>query len=232
MAIFLWVERLILMDKRTLANYQKLLGKDLIAIIKYEGNYLFVTKNLEFETLGMVLDETLMFSQQQRKIPLFLTEKEIHDSLDVFPLEFLDIKSQHEIIHGKDVFNSLTIRKEHVRHQLEFEFRSKIIKLREAYFETADVKPGLIKLLDSALATLRPIAKGLLFLKNKDIPTGPKELFDEVDKAYHVQFTFYSRIIDSKKRKLKLTKRDMKDIIKEMLEFLDRMSEAVQKMQK
>src|SRR5215471_10135603 len=45
--------------------------------------------------------------EQGSPSPLLLTEEEVSTSTDCFAIEFLDIKQQHQLLHGKDVVSAL-----------------------------------------------------------------------------------------------------------------------------
>jgi predicted nucleotidyltransferase len=66
---------------------------------------------------------------------VFWSETELKNAWDVFPLEFLDIKENHEILMGKDPFNKKQPEKKHLRYQLELELRSKLLSMRSAYVQ-------------------------------------------------------------------------------------------------
>ena len=62
------------------------------------------------------------------------TLEELHHSLDVFPLEFLELQQCRSLLHGDDVLAQLDIDDHHIRLQCEFYLRSLILKVREASF--------------------------------------------------------------------------------------------------
>jgi len=153
-----------------LINECKEKSKDnLVSIIKYgtEGepnNILIVTKQLTFSDLNKLKPIILSFSKKSKVVPILFTEDELKDSNDVFPLEILDMIYPHVLLHGIDVLEKVDLDKKHVRTQIEFELRSKLIHLRENYIgikNPKDLKP----LLKSALPTLMPLFYGLLFFE-------------------------------------------------------------------
>ena len=68
-------------------------------------------------------------------MPRFFTTELMNQSSDVFPIEFLDIRTTHVILHGTDPLADLEIRRDHLRLQCERELREKLMRLREGYVE-------------------------------------------------------------------------------------------------
>lgn len=53
------------------------------------------------------------------------TREELASSLDVFPVETLEMMRGYRVLHGADILAGLAVEARHLRHQLEFELRSK-----------------------------------------------------------------------------------------------------------
>src|SRR5512139_4165765 len=56
--------------------------------------------------------------------PLIMTPSGIAESLDVFPMEYLDLKTIHRTVFGPDPFAALVINPSHLRLQCEREIKS------------------------------------------------------------------------------------------------------------
>jgi len=68
-----------------------------------------------------------------RFAPLVLTEGTLQGSTDVFPIDFLDLKERRALIEGADVLAGLEVPLVNLRHQCEYELRSRFIGLRQAW---------------------------------------------------------------------------------------------------
>ncbi len=118
----------------------------------------------------------LVKSAHKHKIatPLFLTKEYILNALDVFPVEFTEIKEQHRVIFGEDIFKDLDIPLKDVRLLCEQQVKGKLLHLRQAYLETGP-NPGILKnFLLSALSDLFPVFRQLIILKGQK-PVDQKE---------------------------------------------------------
>jgi hypothetical protein len=150
-------------DTKIEMKIKEIFGKNLVTLAEYYTgdviNILAVCNTFDFTTLQKL--------KQLKEIPLILTKEELIDGVDVFPIEFLNIKKHHKIIYGEDFLKDLVISKIFLRHQLEFEFRSKLIHLRREYLQFKG--KDFDNLILSVIPTLVPIIGGLLYLKDSDL---------------------------------------------------------------
>jgi len=63
--------------------------------------------------------------------PLLMTEDEVHQSADSFPIEFHDMKDHRRVLFGLDVISHLHVDMSNYRTQVEHELRSKLLRLRQ-----------------------------------------------------------------------------------------------------
>ena len=67
-------------------------------------------------------------------IPVYFTVDELQNAADVFPIEFHHMERARKVLYGTDVLANLKISDEFLRHQTEYELRSKLIRLRRGIF--------------------------------------------------------------------------------------------------
>lgn len=119
-------------------------------------NVLIVARSLDMsrlEALGAAI------AHRGRPVfePLFVTRQQIESSLDVFPIEWLEIQERHLRLEGDDVFNDLDVPRQALRSQCEHELRGKHLRLRQGYV-LAYGHPGRLT------STLRASASGMATL--------------------------------------------------------------------
>ncbi|MFH1641983.1 MAG: hypothetical protein ABIC04_03720 [Nanoarchaeota archaeon] len=203
------------------------LGDNLISIVKFGSEMdklLFVINKIDFETLNQIKPVFIRKRKKGDSVPLVFTREELLEGADVFPLEFLDIKHPHKTIYGEELINKINFQKKHVRRQLEFELRSKLIHLRENYIWIKKDK-DLIELLNSAIPSLIPLFYGLLFLKNEKAPTKPGSLFNAVSKKYNIDLKVLLKIKGLKKEKTD----ELNNYVKELMKVLNLLAGIVDK---
>ena len=129
-------------------------------------NICVILKNLDFSVLKQNAALVKSVRRQNIAVPLFLTKEYILNALDVFPIEFSEIKEQHKVIYGEDLFKDLDIPLKDVRLLCEQQVKGKLLHLRQAYL--ASVTPFDLKhYLASALNDLIPVFRQLIIIKGQ-----------------------------------------------------------------
>ena len=124
---------------------------------------------------------------KQRVTPLVLTAEQLRDSTDVFPVEFLDLLTRRALVHGTDLVAELELDGRNLRHQCEWELRSKLVGLRQAFLR-AGGKPGVAHdLMARAAGGIAATARGLLALHEvTQAPEDPDDLLGAVAESFGV----------------------------------------------
>jgi hypothetical protein len=97
--------------------------------------------------------------------PLFVDPAYVDLSVDVFPIEFLDMKQRYRLLHGQDFLRDLSVKPEHLRFQCEQELKGKMLKLRQMYLEGSGSEARLTSLLSKSIGTFMVFFRALLHLK-------------------------------------------------------------------
>ena len=105
--------------------------------------------------------------------PLVFSQDYLESSTDVFPIEFLDLKAQNVLLFGEDVLNSLKIDLANLRHQCEWELKSKIVRLQKFYIDSGGKEKPLGQFLLNNFSSFITVFKSILRLK--DIIESKKE---------------------------------------------------------
>lgn len=85
--------------------------------------------------------------------PLLLSEEEVSSSTDCFPIEFRDIRARHRILFGDDLVAALEIDDRHYRAQVEYQLRSKLLRLRQKAGGVLSHRDLLTRLLVDSVST-------------------------------------------------------------------------------
>ena len=208
------------MAKETDAEKIKvILGGNLVTLAEYQTGddttLLAVCNSIDFDTLHKL--------KGTKEIPLLLTKEELLDGADVFPIEFLNIKQHHTMLDGEDLLKDLVISKKHLRHQLEFEFRSKLLHIRGEYlrFKGKDLE----RLALAAVPVLAPIVGSLLYLK--DLPASSTgDMWGAVSDAYDVDTDVLREIYDIRRGNAKF-KKEKEQYIRDIIKVLSDLGEIV-----
>lgn len=145
-------------------------------------NLLIVVGNTDGPTLASMAPIFSGWIKGGNKPPIVMSESQLKRSSDVFPLELSDIRERHRTIHGDEtLFASIAIRPEHLRHQLEFELRSKLLLLRQGYIETGGKASAVEELMARSLSSVAALFRGIIRLAGDRVPASTPQVLRAVD---------------------------------------------------
>jgi len=138
---------------------------------KSDLNLAIVAEALDPQTLEALSAPVAFWVKKGNPVPTLLTRAILADSLDVFPIEALDIRTHRVVLRGADPFADLVVRVEPLRLQCEREFREKLMRLREGYLAAHGSPAALSRLLTSSYTTFLALFRAGLHLVG-DAPPG------------------------------------------------------------
>ena len=108
-------------------------------------------------------------------LPVYFTSEEIADAVDVFPIEFIDMSQVRHVLYGKDPFDHLDIETHNLRHQLEYELRAKLLRLRRLYIGTQHNPARLTELMANSLDSFAVLFRHVLAMTGQDAPFAKRD---------------------------------------------------------
>jgi hypothetical protein len=112
--------------------------------------------------------------------PLFVTEAQVRQSLDVFPIEWQEIQERHMRIDGADVFSNLEVPRAELRRQCEHELRSKHLRLRQAFVMQHEHADHLTRALRLSASGIAAVFRTLLRLRGEVPPAHTGRVIERV----------------------------------------------------
>ena len=103
-------------------------------------------------------------------LPVYFTVEELSDAADVFPIEFHQMSQARILLFGKDPFEFVKLSDVHLRHQAEYELRSKLIQLRRLYIPASVSVAKLSDLMSESLASFAALFRAVLVLHGVGAP--------------------------------------------------------------
>jgi hypothetical protein len=97
-------------------------------------------------------------------LPVYFTVEELRDAADVFPIEFHQMQRARLVLYGVDPFANLEIHDHNLRHQTEYELRSKLIQLRRLYIPASASIEKLTDLMGESLTSFAALFAPALML--------------------------------------------------------------------
>ncbi|HEX8686586.1 MAG TPA: nucleotidyltransferase domain-containing protein [Pyrinomonadaceae bacterium] len=103
-------------------------------------------------------------------LPVYFTFAELRDAADVFPVEFHRMERARVVLHGADPFEGFSFSDKNLRHQTEYELRSKLIQLRRLYIPASGSATRLRDLMADSLSSFATLFAPVLLLHGQEPP--------------------------------------------------------------
>ena len=103
-------------------------------------------------------------------LPVYFTVEELSDAADVFPIEFHQMANARIVLYGHDPFEFVHLSDQNLRHQTEYELRSKLIQLRRLYIPASVSIEKLCDLMTDSLSSFAALFRAVLLLHGHEAP--------------------------------------------------------------
>jgi len=164
-------------------------GESLLCLILYgsaasgeyvEGrsniNCLVLLKEVTPDELRKCAAQLPEWHKQGISTPLFVDPAYVRSSIDVFPVEFLDMKQRYRVLYGQDFLQELELKPERLRFQCEQELKGKMLRLRQVYLEASQTESRLVALLVKSTSSFMVLFRALLHLQGTPAPQSMNEI--------------------------------------------------------
>jgi len=159
--------------------------------------------------------------------PVYFTREEIEDASDVFPIDFLDLSEVRHVLYGEDPFVGLNISTENLRHQLEYELRGKLIRLRTLYVLATRKPEKLARLMVDSLQSYSGLFRHVLRLFGEDAPIDQREAVMKLSSHLGLDQATFERIYAYGKDEEVWLEAETNETFKKYLLQIDRVVQAV-----
>ncbi len=164
-------------------------------------NSVMVLKKMDLKFLERLAPLGKKYGKKGVAAPLIMTPKYIHKSVDVFPIEFLNMKLFHLTVFGEDILQELEIEKSNLRHQCERELKVKLIGLRQGYLSAAGDKNILNRGFIDSIAGYISLFKGIIFLLGNKVPRNNSEILATLEESSGVSTHVFQQVLAHKRQK-------------------------------
>jgi len=171
---------------KAISVYGSATGPDFIQG-KSDVNLVVIVEKLGGSVLTSLLD-TVKWGKKRRIVPpLLLTPEHIKTSLDVFPIEFLEIRESQALLTGEDFFGELEAKPLELRLECEFQLKAAALRTRQAYLEIGMTRRGAEEVLHASLTSLIPVMRAMLRLKGEAVPRMKVDVLKAVGRVFGVE---------------------------------------------
>lgn len=222
------------------ADYKNIFGDDLISIILYgssaKGEYQYKKSDINFlivltekgiDDLRKILPLISKWRKRNVDTPLFLTMDYIQSSLDSFPIEFLDMNINYQLVYGEDILKDIEIEEEDLRLQCERELRGKLLHLREEFLNCANDCRAMTRLISQSLVEFTAIFRALLSFKDVNIPQSRKDILMQTAKVFDLDRTVFDELLQIREHRKKINKQGLQALIEKYIFEIKKLTQQV-----
>lgn len=162
-------------------------------------------------------------------VPVYFTVSELQNAADVFPIEFHQMEVARKVLYGSDVLAGLKISDVFLRHQAEFELRSKLMLLRRQYIPASASVDGLTRLMGESLASFSAVFRAVLLLHGVEPPVTKHEIVALIVQHLGLNGTVFEKIFNIRERNFSetLTETQANQLFAEYMEQIEKVIDSV-----
>jgi predicted nucleotidyltransferase len=165
-------------------------------------------------------------------LPVYFTFTELHDAADVFPIEFYQMERARVVLYGRDPFETVRISDENLRHQTEYELRSKLIQLRRLYIPASSSAERLRDLMCDSISSFATLFAPVLMLHGEEPPVLKRDVVSATSRLLRLDGSVFGRIFDLREAgdAASLGERETDALFARYLAEVERVIEAVDRL--
>ncbi|MDX6531099.1 MAG: hypothetical protein QOH41_3389 [Blastocatellia bacterium] len=200
--------------------------------LRSNHNLLIVLKRIALADLGLSQTTMRDWISLGQPMPVYFTVEELKRAADVFPIEFLQMEQARKVLYGLDPFEFVEISQANLRHQTEYELRTKLIQLRRLYIPASKSVEKLAALMSDSLASFAALFRAVLILHGQDSPVSKPDTVHAAARLLALEESPFERIFDLRaKPDSKLTETEANDVFASYMAQIERVIEAVDRLE-
>lgn len=156
-------------------------------------------------------------------VPYVFTRSYIEQSLDSYPLEFLNMKLNYNSLYEKEDFlKSLVIEKTDLRLQLERDTKGRFVNIQRHLLANYNkLLPRLYQLLRMSMVSLKPVFAGVLYYVDKPVPLSLTAILNEMESSLSLLLPAMHKTNDIMTKKSKLVRAESIGLVEDFLHELN-----------
>jgi hypothetical protein len=221
-------------------------GDDLVCVLLYGSsaepgerdgdfsdlNILCVLREITPRHLAQSHPVFTWWRQYEKASPLLLGEREVAASADCFAIEFHDMRSRRRLLYGRDVTEGIEIGDGFYRVQVEYELRSKLLRLRQKAAGILSDRTLLACLLLDSVTTFLVLTRHALLLDGVDAPHDRRAVLKLAQDRFGIDPAVFATLLDAREKKIKIAKLQPDALLGEYLKQIGTIVDAVDRLEK
>jgi predicted nucleotidyltransferase len=192
-------------------------------------NVLCVLKEITPRELSEAEPILKWWREHNHPAPTLMSEEEVHNSADCFPIEFRDMKDRRKVLYGVDLIADVRIEAPFYRAQVEHELRAKLFRLRQQGARVLSDPVALLKLCVDSVSTFCVLGRHALVAAGIDAKTQRRAVVHQISDVLKMDVQPFEILLDIREDKSGLDPGDpgelfakYLDCIRRLVEFVDR----------
>ena len=196
-----------------------------------DQNILIVLNRITTEDLRRSRTPIGAWQALGQPLPVYFSVPELDDAADVFPIEFLQMEKARKVLHGRDPFEFIKISRANLRHQTEFELRTRLIQLRRMYIPASTSIEKLSSLMSDSLASFAALFRAVLILHEQEPPVTKAETVRASVRLLELEAAPFERIFEMRANaRLTLTETEANQVFAAYMTQIERVIEVVDRL--
>ncbi len=166
-------------------------------------NSVVVLHDMDLKFITFLAPLGKKYGKKKIAAPLVMTPEYVLDSLDAFPVEFLDFKLIHKTVYGPDLFMTLEIAAAPLRLQAEREIKTKLIHLRQGYISSLGKKEHFSSVLVRSFTGSMALFRAIIKLLGKEPPVARAEVIAVLGSACGIDTAVFTDLLLLKAGRIK-----------------------------
>jgi len=223
---------------RLVSDLEAAHGENLLSVTLYgstarddtdaaKHDVLIVLERIRLDDLRQASEAVRNWTRGGQPMPVYFSREELERGADVFPIEFLQMEQARKVLHGTDPFEFVEISQANLRHQTEYELRTKCLQLRRLFFSAATSPDQLAKLMIDSLASFAAVFRAVLILHGASPPVGKRDAVHATARVLGLDVSPFDQIFDLSEKKNRLTKADAEVLFGNYLAEIQKVIDAV-----
>ena len=192
-------------------------------------NVLCVLKEIAPQELSDGEPVFALVARQGHPVPLLMSEEEVHNSADSFPIEFRDMKDHRKLLYGIDLIADVHVDPKYHRVQVEHELRAKLFRLRQQGAQVLSDPQKLLTLCVGSVGTFCVLGRHAMLAAGQDGKHDRRALVKQLGSVVQMDVSPFETLLDIREDKPcdpgdpgELFARYL-ECIRRLVEFVDRL---------
>lgn len=196
-----------------------------------DQNILIVLNRITTEDLRRSQAPISAWQALKQPLPVYFSVAELDDAADVFPIEFLQMEKARKVLHGRDPLEFMKISRANLRHQTEYELRTRLIQLRRMYIPASTSVEKLSSLMGDSLASFAALFRAVLILHGQEPPITKTDTVRASVRLLELEAAPFERIFELRANgRLTLTETEANEVFAAYMTQIERVIEVVDRL--